>query len=277
MNNFIIAARRFFQNKNTVTILGVIAVILILFFGYRYQIKKQVNPVKNIPIAAETIQPRTLITKDMIDYIDVAPIVLQSNVYRTDKQVIGKYTNYNTVIPAGSMFYKEAIVTESELPDSAFVEVEEGQVPYNFSVNMETTYGNSIYPGNYIDIYMKAVNENGQLMVGKLVENVKVLAVKDSQGRNVFENTTESRTPAYIIFGVEDEINILLRKASYMSSYSAVLFPVPHGVTVSGEEGETMVSSQTLKNFINANTVPNDEIKTNTTNTTTNTTDTKES
>ena len=38
---------------------------------------------------------------------------------------------------------------------------------------METTYGNSIYPGNYIDIYMKAINENGQLMVGKLVENIK--------------------------------------------------------------------------------------------------------
>ena len=264
MNNFIIAARRFFQNKNTVTILGVIAVILILFFGYRYQIKKQVNPVKNIPIAAETIQPRTLITKDMIEYVDVAPIVLPSNVYRISGQVIGRYTNYNTIIPKGSMFYKESVVTESELPDSAFVEVAEGEVPYNFSVNMETTYGNSIYPGNYIDIYMKAVNENGQLMVGKLVENVKVLAVKDSQGRNVFENTTESRTPSYIIFGVEDEINILLRKASYMNSFSAVLFPVPHGVTIAGEEGETMVSSQTLKNFINANTVPNDEIKTNT-------------
>ena len=261
MNDLIISARRFFQNKNTVTILGVIGIILILFFGYRYQIKKQVNPVKNIPVAAETIQPRTLISKDMIEYIDVAPIVLQKgSVYTTAAQVIGKYTNYNTVIPAGSMFYKDAIVTESELPDSAFVEVEEGEVPYNFSVNMETTYGNSIYPGNYIDIYMKALNENSQLMVGKLVENVKVLAVKDSQGRNVFENTTESRTPSYIIFGVSDEINILLRKASYMSSYSSVLFPVPHGVSVSSEEGETLVSSQTLKNFINANTVPNDEI-----------------
>lgn len=261
MNNFIIAAKRFFSNKNTVTILGVIGIILIIFFGYRYQIKKQVNPVKNIPVAAETIQPRTLITKDMIAHVDVAPIVLPSNVYRVDGQVINKYSNYNTIIPKGSMFYKEALVTEDNLPDSAFVEVEDGKVPYNFAVNMQTTYGNSIYPRNYIDIYMKAVNENGQLMVGKLIENVKVLAVKDAQGRNVFENSSEARTPAYIIFGVEDEINILLRKASYMTAYSTVLFPVPHGVTVSGEEGETLVSSQTLKNFINANTVPNDEIK----------------
>jgi hypothetical protein len=173
------------------------------------------------------------------------------------------------VIPAGSLFYHEAIVKEEDLPDSAFVEVPEGQVPYNFPVTTATTYGNSMYPKNHIDIYMKAVNENGQLMVGKLIENVKILAVKDSSGRNVFENSTETRTPAYLIFGLEDDLNILLRKASYMSSYSVVLFPVPHGVTITGEEGETMVSSQTLKNFINANTVPNDEIKTDVADTTT--------
>ena len=57
-----------------------------------------------------------------------------------------------------------------------------------------------------------------------------------------------------------------------MSSYSVELFPVPHGATVASEEGETAVSSQTLKDFINANTVANDEIdNTNTTDTTTNT------
>ena len=46
MNNFMISLKRFFKNKNTVTILGVLAVILILFFGYRYQINKMVSPVK---------------------------------------------------------------------------------------------------------------------------------------------------------------------------------------------------------------------------------------
>lgn len=261
MNNFIISFKRFMRNKNTVTILGILAVILILFFGYRYQINKAVSPVTNIPVAAETIQPRTKITDDMIDYISVAPVVLQSNVIRNKGAIVGKYSNYNTVIPQGSLFYTGVVVDEDTLPDSAFVNLEKGQVPYNFPVTMDSTYGNSIYPDNYIDIYMKALNEDGTLMVGKLVENVKVLAVKDSQGRHVFEDSSEARTPSTIIFGVEPEINILLRKASYMSSFSVVLFPVPHGANI-GEEGEgaTVVSSQTLKDFINANTVPNDEI-----------------
>lgn len=269
MNNFIIAAKRFLQNKNTVTILGVLGIILILFFGYRYQINKMVNPVSNIPVAATTIQPKTQITSDMVEYISVAPVVLQSNVLTNRNDVIGKYSNYNTVIPQGSLFYKEAVVNESSLPDSAFIELADGEVPYNFPVTMETTYGNSIYPNNYIDIYMKAQNEDGQLMVGKLIENVKVLAVKDAQGRHVFEDSSDDRTPSTLIFGLDPELNILLRKASYMSAFSTILFPVPHGagVTVSAAEGETAVSSQTLKDFINANTVPNDELQTNTDNT----------
>lgn len=272
-NNFMISLQKFFKNKNTVTIIGVVAIILILFFGYRYQIRKQVSPVTGIPVAKETIQPRTLIEEDDLEYISVAPIVLQKGKVITNKAaIVGKYSNYNTVIPKGSMFYRDTVVEESKLPDSAFIQVADGEVPYNFPVNMDTTYGNSIFPGNYIDIYMKAERKDGKLMVGKLLENVKVLAVKDSSGRHVFENSSESRTPAYLIFGVTPEINILLRKASYMGSYSTVLFPVPHGASVDEEEGETSVTSQTLKDFINANTVANDEIEDKVEETTNNTT-----
>lgn len=261
MNNFTVSLQKFFKNKNTVTIIGVVAIILILFFGYRYQINKQVNPVKGIPVAKETIQPRTKITNDMLDYIDVAPIVLQKGeVIQNKNLIVGRYSNYNTVIPKGSMFYNDTVIDEAKLPDSAFVQLQDGDVPYNFPVNTDTTYGNSMFPNNYVDIYMKANRNDGKLMVGKLLENVKILAVKDSSGRHVFEDSSEARTPAFLIFGVKPEINILLRKASYMGQYSVVLFPVPHGVTIT-EEGATTVTSQTLKDFINANTVANDEIE----------------
>lgn len=259
MNNFMISLKKFFKNKNTITILGVILIIIILFVGYRLQIKRQVNPV-SVPVATETIQPRTKITKDLITYIEVAPIVLSDNVIRSSGQIIGKYSNYNTVIPKGSMFYKETVIEEASLPDSSLINLEDGQVPYNFPVTVASTYGNSMFPGNYIDIYMKTQNNEGVLMVGKLLENVKILAVKDSSGRNVFENTSESRTPSYLIFGLAPTKNILLRKASYLSSFSVELFPVPHGVNIEVEEGETVVSSTTLESFINANTVANPEI-----------------
>ena len=80
MNNFTIALRRFFQNKNTVTVIGVILILVVLFVGYKLQIKKAVDPVTGIPVATQTIQPRTLIENDMVSTIEVAPIVLSDNV-----------------------------------------------------------------------------------------------------------------------------------------------------------------------------------------------------
>lgn len=259
MNNFIISVKRFFQNKNTVTILGVIAIIGLLYWGYNSSINKATKPV-SIPVAKQTIQPRTKITKDMIEYVKVPNASIKSGVVKSSNLVIGKYANVNSTIPKGSMFYSEMLVNENQLPDSAFVEVAEGDVPYNFAVTMASTYGNSMYPGNYVDIYMKAKNETGEIMVGKLLSDVKILAVKDSSGRNVFDNLEEKRTPAYMIFGVSNEIHILLRKATYLSgsSYSIELFPVPHGGTIENK-GETVVSTQYLKDFINAITVVIDE------------------
>ncbi|MBE6138448.1 MAG: hypothetical protein E7173_01725 [Firmicutes bacterium] len=253
MRGFGNALKRFFMNKNTITILGVIVIVGLLYFGYTSQINTQVKPVR-VPVAAQEIQPRTLITENMIEYVEMPAAAVTKKVVTASRLIVGKYANYNTVIPEGSMFFSNVLVTADEMPDSAFVDIKEGDIPYQFSVNMETTYGNSIVPGNKVDIYMKAIDDSGKVMVGKLLENVEVLSVKDANGRHVFENTTENRTPAYFIFGVNNEIHLLLRKAEYLYSYAVELFPVPHGGTVEAV-GETKVSTQYLKDFINANTV----------------------
>lgn len=260
MNNIQATLKRFIRNKNTVTIIGVLIIIGILYWGYNSQIEKQVNPIRRVPVASVTIQPGVLITADMIEYVDISPVVFNhGNVYRNASQIINKYSDYNTVIPKGSLFYQDVIIEGSQLPDAAFVKIKDGEEPYRFAVNTTTTYGNSIFPGNKIDIYMKAVNSAGQIMVGKLIENVEVVAVKDSSGKNVFENTAENRIPAMLIFGLSPTNHNLLLKASYLTNLAVELFPVPHGGTVE-RPGTTIVSSQTLKDFIEAYSVPNDEL-----------------
>ena len=259
MNNIIITVKRFFQNKNAITILGVIAIIAILYFSYNSQIEKQVKPIRRIPCANQVIQPRTLITEDMITYIDIPQILNQENVLLNSNFVIGKYTNHNTVIPKGSLFYLDVLINKEDLPDAAFEKIKEGEVVVKMPVDMTSTFGNSIFPGNKVDIYMKAETEERQIMVGKLFENIEIIDVKDSAGRHVFENTVDSRTPALLIFGLKPELNILLLKASYLRSRSVEVFPVPHGGMVV-QAGETQVSSKNLKDFINAYSIPNDEV-----------------
>jgi len=251
MNNLLVSIRRFFKNKNTVTILGVLVILGLLYWGYSSRVNSAVAPV-SVPVAATTIQPRTEITAEMITTVEVPSIVVNSNVYRSVEAIIGKYTAINTVIPEGSMFYYQTVIDKKNLPDSSFVEVGKGKIPYLFSVDLESSFVNSIYPGNKIDIYMKAEDESGKVMIGKLIADLEVVAVKDASGKDVFENTEEDRQAAYFVFGLEEEIHILLRKATYLSGVE--LIPVPHGGAVSSE-GETRVSTEYLRNYINANTI----------------------
>ena len=256
--------KKFLQNKNTVTVVGVVAAVLVLFIGYNIRVKSAINPI-TVPYAKQTINAGTQITESMVGTMQVPPAMLKGNVLRTQSQVIDKYTRSDSIIPEGSLFYSTAVVEEDQLPTSILLKYPKGYVLYNMSVNTTTTYGNSIYPENYIDIYLKAVNKvdnNSQItedadkiMLGKLIENVKVLAVKDSSGQSVFTNLDEKRTPAMIVFAVPEEYYILLKKAEYLRSYDTTLIPVPTNESYEDTPGELAVSSEKLKDWINRVTV----------------------
>lgn len=248
MNNFMTAIKRFFANKNTVTIIGVLLCILVLYIGYNWRINQAIQPIR-VPYANQTIQPRTLITEDMISYTEVPPSYLKGKYIAASSLIIGKYSNYNTIIPAGSLFYSDAVINERDLPDSAFSNIPTGHTVYNFPVTMTTTYGNSMYPGNYINLYFKAIDDAGKIIFGKLISNIEILDVKDNTGKHVFENTGEARTPAFIIFAVPEDVHLLIRKAMYLTKVSAELIPVPNTETIT-EEDVVEVSSETIKEFI---------------------------
>ena len=254
MNNLVASAKKFFKNKNVVTIIGVVVILILLYVGYSTQINQAVEPIQ-VPVATQTIQPRTEITDDMVQMVDMPNVSISDNVIRSRSQIVGQYSNVNSVIPEGSMFYTDTVISGDELPDAAFAKVKAGEVVYNFPVDMESTYGNSIFPGNMIDIYMKVGDGTDErIMLGKLIENVEVLAVKDSSGRAVFENTSEERTPSMLIFGLNSNLYTILKKASYMESLGVELYPVPHGGEVA-QEGATQVSTQQLVDYIDAHSV----------------------
>ena len=92
-------------------------------------------------------------------------------------------------------------------------------------------------------------------MVGKLLENIKVIAVYDANGNNVFADVDENRTPATLIFAVPQEYYILLNKAKYLRSVSTTLIPVPTAESLKDNPGDLKLSSEELKNYINSITV----------------------
>ena len=262
MKNFQMTLKKFLSNKNTVTILGVLLAVVVLYVGYNYRIKSKINPIA-VPYAVQEIQARTRITTDMVGTIDVPPAMLKGNPYTNKSDIIGKYVNVDCRVPKGSLFYATSIVSKDDLPDALISQYPDGYVLVNMDVTTASTYGNMVYPGNYIDIYLKVVNNidtteakiTDKIMIGKLIENVKVLAVIDSNGNDVFADMEDIKTPAQIIFAVPEEYHILLRKAMYLRSYSATLIPVPTNESLKDEPGAVAISNESLKDFINRVTV----------------------
>lgn len=246
MNSIKLTIKRFLKDKNTVTILCTLAALIVLYVGYTVRVNKATSPVR-VPYAKVGIQPRTLITEDMIGYMEVPSSMVATTAVRVASNIIGKYANYNAFIPQGSLFYNTVLVDWDQMPDSAFADIPDGNTVVSLSVNYDTTFGNSIFPGNFIDLYVRT-EENGKIVFGKFIESIKVLAVKDSSGNNIFENSETLGTPSALLFSVPEDLHLLLRKATYVG---AEIVPVPRNANYCvNNDCSTTVTSDYIKELI---------------------------
>jgi len=245
---------KFLKNKNTVTILGVLACLVILYVGYTMRINQKTALV-TVYYARETIQPKTQITDDMVGRMQVPESFIQGAYYKNYNDIVGKYSNYNTMIASGSLFYNDLLVEEASLPDAVFYDVNEGERIVSFPATTASTYGNSIMPGNVVDVYVKLYQTNGKMVYGEFYKNVEVLAVKDSSGRNVFDSTEESRSPAYIYFSLPEAKYLLFSSLNYigdkMDTYEIEVVLVPNTLKFDAEDPTaTEVTSDYLYDFV---------------------------
>ena len=188
---------KFLRNKNTVTILGIILIVFLLFIGFNVTINQTVNPV-SIPVAKTTIPAQTKITGNWIEKIDIS----------------------------------------------------KGEEAYYYKVDMASTFGNSILPDSHIDIYMSAKDANGNIMYGKLFSSIKILAVHDASGHNVFADPSNVGSPSYLAFGLSRDNYKLLKRAEYLKGQGIDLVIEPKGQKYVSSSG-TLVSSKILQDYIN--------------------------
>ena len=241
---------KFLKNKNTVTILGILVCVLVLYIGYNMRINQKTSLV-TVYYAKETIQPKTQIKEEMVASTQVPTSFIKGAYYKNYNDIVGKYSNYNTMIAEGSLFYNDLLVDEASLPDAVFYDVNEGERVVSFPVNTVSTYGNSIMPSNIVDIYVKLIQDDGKIVYGQFYENIEVLAVKDSNGKNVFETTDESRNPAYLYFSLPEAKYLLFSSLNYIETNDIEVVLVPNTMEFDAEDPTaTEVTSDYLYDFV---------------------------
>lgn len=265
MENALIGIKRFIKNKNTVTIFCILVSLAVLYLAYNYRIKKEIAPIY-VPYAVVDIAPKTKITSDMVSTKKVPGGLIDiAETYVSVDDIVGKYVRNDAVIPRNSIFYNAMLVDWEGLPSSLYEDIEDGYTIYQLSVNMDSTYGNSIFPGNIIDIYAFISNAEDIIegtaddgspyrLYTKFIDSIKVLAVTDDAGNNVFETIDKPLEPRKLIFAVPDCLYVTLINAENMSEKDIELIPIPKNSKNNNEEIKTKVVGTMVTEYINNNT-----------------------
>lgn len=248
MGDILSKIKEFFKNKNTVTILCVLAGILILYVAYNWRVGKAVEPIL-VPYARKTLESQHLITADDIGYIEIAGTAAEkmNGLIRNVGPLIGRKVAYGETIQQNSFFFTDDVMDANTITGNAAIarEIPDGYTLIYLDVDLHSTFGNAIYPGNYIDLWFRASDDNGAFMYGKFLSSIKVLEVTDREGNSVFETSSEARAPSELLFAVDNEYKKLLEVAMQIGQ----LIPVPRNKSYTTHP-EPMKVNRYLENYV---------------------------
>lgn len=248
MGNFATTLKRFFKNKNTVTILGVIAGVIVLWVFYNRRVNQAISP-QLVPVATKELHAKDEITEKDIEYVKMSSLLLKkAKVHINKKNLIGKYVNVGTSIPVGGMFYISQVVDGENLPNTITDEIPEGDTLFKLKINNNSLYKDAFYPGNKIDLYLYGKEEGSDLIINEcFIKSIKVLAVIDSSDKNVFDSV-DKRVPAFLLFSVPNDMFKLLTVVNFLPNME--LYPVPRNKQYTDSDEKATIANAYLQRTI---------------------------
>lgn len=243
--------RKLTSNQNTIAFFLVIIAIVVIYFAYSYLVKKATTPI-DIVYATENLKEKDEITPDKISTVSLSGSFVTSSgsgLLQTKSKVVNKYVKTGYFIPQGSLFYQAAIATGNESDKTYYGDIQDGYTVFDLDVDFHSTYGCSIMPGNYIDIYFKATDDENKLIFGLFIKSIQVKQVVNEEGLDVFKNTDDGDqlNPKKLMFAVSDELYELLKICTKLGYQ---LIPVPRNSSYSENASETEIASESIRNYV---------------------------
>ena len=258
MGNLLNTLKKFVANKNTVTIIGVLAGVIVLYVGYNCRINQSVATIQ-VYYVNQAVESNTQLTEDMISRVTVNAKL--TNTYKNLVTNLSQiqdangeffYVNFDHSLTEGQLLCTSDLIAKSEKADQKlYKNLKKDYKIFMLDVDLDTTHGNSIAPGNAVDIYIQGKDENKKIIFTPFIENLEVIDVVDTKWSTTAGE--EGTSPKYIITVVSVENFELLTKATLLNDYSFELIPVPKEVPFSETDGETKIVNEYLKNLIEAN------------------------
>lgn len=210
---------RFFVNKKTIVLFGIIAGIVVIVGGYYYRTQILTEPIE-VLVARDEIRGEDKIQIDESKFIrmkmnssDLKELNKKSSsmdrtgslVYEAYEasNLVGKYVKISATIPKGGLFYKDLVVSEEDMPDYIWHGVENNQTIMELDVSDVVTDFNSMKPGQVIQIHASYRDAVGTTIKGCYIGGIKVYGVRDKNMYDVSEKGYDGK-PALMLLVVSD-------------------------------------------------------------------------
>ena len=200
------------KNRKNLAAAGGISLLLVNGLLFKVILDKTID-LKKVPVAAVTIEPRTQINKEMIAYKEIPSIFTDDSCAMSEEEILDKITEIEGKIPKGSLFYKQMLFDETELPDYPSLKLKAGQSSFSLGTDLLKSSGNSLTANQKVDLYVTIEMKKEKPVTDLLISSIRILSVKDRKG-NLMGSKNSSNVPYVINLAVANEYVELLKIAS---------------------------------------------------------------
>ena len=184
-------------------------------------------------VASHDIPPRTKITASDLTEIRIPSAYLAPGTYRRKEEILGRYTEIQGMIPAGSPFYANMLYEEDSLPDYPASQLKQGQAAYSLKTDLASA--GSLTAGMRVDLYLTVDFHDSSHASQCLFQHVRIISLKDHQGIEITDERSTGMPYLAVIalnqkdvetMSVADEIGtvkMIASSSSYDSTKEAVL------------------------------------------------------
>lgn len=179
------------------------AVLVCVGFLFDVAVKKSVDYIE-IPVAAAMISPRTKISESHIRMERVPSALVSDNVHISIDDILDLWVKYSVTLAPGSFFYHEYVEEAENVGDLPQLMLEHGQGVASLAVDLLTSAGNTLLPGQYVDIVFTSKDKRKPIISDVIFRSVRVLAVKDRNGLDMSDPKSQ-KIPAVALFALNQQ------------------------------------------------------------------------
>ncbi|HLV49747.1 MAG TPA: SAF domain-containing protein [Erysipelothrix sp.] len=177
--------------KSIIVFLSLGLFLLALEFSVRFRMS-----LTEVVVVKKTLQQRAAITKDDLTIKKVSRHFLSDDTITDLSEIEDHYVKMEHTLQEGNILRKSQIETLDDSIDAPSLLLHENQRVYTIKRDVASVFGSAIVRGSYVDV---AVQKRSQDEYGIIIENVRVVGVRDRNG----EEVTIGKTPHLVLLAID--------------------------------------------------------------------------